>query len=375
MQFIDLKAQYAALKHEIDAAIHAVLAHGQFIMGPEVAALEREIAAFLRVKHVITCANGTDALQLLYMAYGIGRGDAVFCPDISFIASVEPACVLGAVPIFCDVDARAFNICPDSLSRQIAAVKEEGRLRPRAILAVDFLGNPADYDTLAEIARQHGLPLIEDAAQSFGGVYRGAPCGSLGDAAATSFFPAKPLGCYGDGGAVMTNDDDMAALCRSLRAHGKGDDKYANVRVGMNSRLDTIQAAVLLVKLGALRDYELDRRAIVAARYDAALMERFQLLNVEKGNVCAYAQYAFLADSAEQRDAIAARLATLGIPTMVYYPHPQHVLKAFQNAPPYGETYPRATAYCRRTLSIPMHPYLDEGAQDTIIKAILEPGV
>lgn len=371
MHFIDLSMQYAALKTELDAAIQTVLNHGQFIMGPEVAALEEEIGAYLGVKHVITCANGTDALQLLYMAYGIGKGDAVFCPDITFIASVEPACMLGAIPVFCDVERTAYNICPQSLERQIEAVKREGKMKPRAIVAVDFLGSPAQFDTLKQIARKHDLLLIEDAAQSFGGEYKGKKCGLFGDAAATSFFPAKPLGCYGDGGAVMTNDDAIAAVCRSIRVHGKGASKYENVRIGMNSRLDTLQAAVLRVKLKALQAYEIDRRQVIAARYDAALGEHFGLLMVEAGCRSAYAQYAFLADSTAQRDAIALQLKEEGIPTMVYYPYPQHVLNVFKGIPLYEEQFAVANDYCARTLSLPMHPYLEESIQDKIIKAVI----
>lgn len=372
MQFIDLKAQYAALKADIDDAMQAVLEHGQFIMGPEVAALEQEIAAYTGVKHVVTCANGTDALQMLYMAHGIGQGDAVFAPDITFVATLEPACMLGATPVFCDVTKENFNICPASLERQVQAVLKEGKYRPRAVVAVDFLGNPADYEALSRVAQAYGLLLIEDAAQSFGGEYRGKRCGALGDAAASSFFPAKPLGCYGDGGAVLLHDDDLAELCRSIRVHGKGASKYANVRVGMNSRLDTLQAAVLRVKLRALQAYEMDRRQEIAGRYDKALGERFQLLQVGAGNRSAYAQYAFLATSTQERDAIAAHIKEKGIPSMVYYPTPQHVLEVFKGAQAYGETFPVADDYCARTLSLPMHPYLDAQTQDEIIHAVLE---
>lgn len=371
MQFIDIQAQYAVLKEKMDAAIHAVLEHGQFIMGPEVAALEEEIGEYLNVKHVITCANGTDALQLLYMSYGIGQGDAVFCPDITFVATVEPACMLGAVPVFCDVETQSFNICPSSLERQVQAVIREGKYRPRAIIAVDFLGNPADYDALQVIAEKYNILLIEDAAQSFGGEYKGKKCGAFGASAASSFFPAKPLGCYGDGGAVITNDDTIADICRSLRFHGKGASKYENIRIGMNSRLDTIQAAVLRVKLKALKEFEMDRRQETAARYDDALGERFQLLNVGEGSLSAYAQYAFLARDTKERDIIAARLTEKSIPSMVYYPYPQHTLEVFKNAPTYGEKFAASNDYCARTLSIPMHPYLDKDTQDTIISAVM----
>lgn len=371
MQFIDLKAQYAALKTEMDSAIHAVLDHGQYIMGPEVAALEEEISAYLGVKHTITCANGTDALQLLYMAYGIGEGDAVFVPDITFIASVEPACMLGAVPVFCDVEPSAFNICPEGLERQVQAVVREGKYRPRAVIAVDFLGNPAQYDALQAIAQKYELLLIEDAAQSFGGDYQGKKCGALGNSAATSFFPAKPLGCYGDGGAVLTNDDGVADLCRSLRVHGKGASKYENTRIGMNSRLDTLQAAVLRVKLRALREYEMERRQEIAARYDAAFQQELQLLLVASGNRSAYAQYAILAKDHMEREKILTILNEDNIPNMVYYPIPQHDLPVYVKTNYYGELFTTATDYCSRTLSLPMHPYLNEATQDSIIKAVL----
>jgi len=372
VQFIDLQTQYAALKEEIDNAIHKVLDHGQFILGPEVDVLEQELSDYLNVKNVITCANGTDALQILYMVYGIGQGDAIFCPDITFIASVEPACMLGAVPVFCDVDRSTFSICPHSLERQIQSVQQEGRYNPRAIVAVDFLGNPADYQALQTIADKYDMLLIEDAAQSIGSEYLHKKCGSFGDAATTSFFPAKPLGCYGDGGAIMTNDDALAKLCKSIRVHGKGMTKYENIRIGVNSRLDTIQAAVLRVKLKALQNYEMNRRQEVANYYDTALKDYFQLPIVHQGNRSAYAQYAFLVENTALRDAIALRLKENSVPNMVYYPYPQHVLEVFQEAPIYGESFVVANDYCARTLSLPMHPYLDQEVQDIIIQTIIE---
>jgi dTDP-4-amino-4,6-dideoxygalactose transaminase len=372
MQFIDLKAQYAALKHQIDAAIQAAVTEGQFIMGRQVEEFENEASEFLGVKYFMSCANGTDALQMMYMAYGIGAGDAVFCPDITFVATVEPAVMLGAVPVFCDVSPDSFNMCPESLERQIKAVIAEGKLKPKAIVPVDILGNPADYPELERIAKQYGMILIEDAAQSFGSELNGKKCGSFGDSAITSFFPAKPLGCYGDGGAVMTNDDGIAALCRSIRVHGKGRSKYENVRVGMNSRLDTIQAAVLSVKIKALRDYEMDARHHIAARYNEAFAGKVQVQKITQGGRSAYAQYVFLAQDTESRDAIAEHLKTKGIPTMIYYPLPQHELDVFSGVNSYGEGFEVSSDYCRRTLSLPMHPYLKPKEQDMIIEAVIE---
>ena len=254
MQFIDLKAQYAALRGEINANIQAVLDSAQFIGGPQVKQLEQELADFVGRKRCITCANGTDALQIAYMVAGVGEGDAVFCPDMTFISSTEPAKMFGATSVFCDITKDTYTLCPESLEKQIKAVLAQGKLKPKAVVAVDILGNPCDYDTIAPICEKYGLTLIEDAAQAFGASNKGRKCCSFGYIATTSFFPAKPLGCYGDGGAIFTDDDAAADVIRSLCVHGKGPGgKYDNIRVGMNSRLDTIQAAVLLPKLKALR--------------------------------------------------------------------------------------------------------------------------
>ncbi len=373
MQFIDLKAQYAALKAEIDNGISGVLEKGQYIGGSEVAELEEKLAAFAGRKHCITCANGTDALQIAYMIYGVGTGDAVFCSDITFVSSTEASKLLGATSVFCDIDPDTYNISPESLERQIKAVIAEGKLTPRAVVAVDILGNPCDYDAIVPICEKYGLILIEDAAQSFGASYKGKRCCSFGDISTTSFFPAKPLGCYGDGGAIFTDDDGIAALCRSICVHGKGPrGKYDNVRVGLNSRLDTLQAAILLPKLRALGDYEIDRRQAVAARYNAAFEGKLKTPFVADGCVSVYAQYAVLADTTEARDKIAAHLKECGIPSMIYYPTPQHALPVFAGEPHYGETFANADDYCARTLSLPMHPYLEEKEQDRIINAVSE---
>lgn len=373
MEFIDLGAQYRALKTEIDANIQAVLNSAQFIGGPFVRELEGKLAAFAGRKHCLTCANGTDALQAAFMALGVGPGDAVFCPDVTMVASVEPAKMLGASIVFCDIDSRSYNLSPDSLERQVRAVCAEGKLTPKAVVAVDLYGNPCNYDAIVPVCETYGLALVEDAAQSFGAAYHGRRCGSFGRIATTSFFPAKPLGCYGDGGAIFTDDDGLDKLCRSLCVHGKGPGgKYDNVRVGMNSRLDALQAAVLLPKLKALGEYELDARQAVARRYDAAFAGKLATPFVAEGCASAYAQYVLLAGDSGQRDRIAAHLNEKGIPSMIYYPAPQHALPVFQNEPRYGETYQTADSYCARTLALPMHPYLEKGEQQAVIDAVLE---
>lgn len=373
MQFIDLTAQYRALKTKIDANIQAVLDSGQFIGGPFVAALEGRLADFAGRKYCITCANGTDALQIAYMALGVGPGDAVFCPDVTFVASTEPAKMLGATPVFCDITLDTYNLSPDGLERQIQAVIAEGKLTPKAVVAVDLLGNPCDYDKIEAICKKYDLLLIEDAAQSFGASYQGKRCGSFGTIAATSFFPAKPLGCYGDGGAIFLDDGMLNELCRSLCVHGKGPGgKYDNVRVGLNSRLDAIQAAVLLPKLDALEQYELEARQAAARRYNEAFAGKFVTPFVAKNCVSAYAQYALLVEHTQQRDQITAHLTKKNIPNMVYYPTPQHKLPVFQNEAFYGETFQNALDYCARTFSLPMHPYLSEQEQQRVIETVLK---
>ncbi|MCF2661520.1 DegT/DnrJ/EryC1/StrS family aminotransferase [Pseudoflavonifractor phocaeensis] len=373
MQFIDLKAQYRALKTDIDANIQTVLDSAQFIGGPQVKELETQLAAFVSRKHCVTCANGTDALQIAYMVAGVGEGDAVFCPDMTFISSTEPAKMFGAASVFCDITPDTYSLCPESLERQIQAVLAEGKLTPKAVVAVDILGNPCDYDAIVPICEKYGLFLIEDAAQSFGASYKGKRACAFGHIATTSFFPAKPLGCYGDGGAIFTDDDEMDALIRSLCVHGKGPGgKYDNIRVGMNSRLDTIQAAVLLPKLKALDDYEIDARQTVVGRYNTAFAGKLQTPFVADGCVSTWAQYAVLAKDTETRDRIIAHLKEKNIPNMVYYPTPQHGLPVFKDEPTYGEVFANANDYCARTFSLPMHPYLEESEQQTVIDAVLE---
>jgi dTDP-4-amino-4,6-dideoxygalactose transaminase len=281
--------------------------------------------------------------------------------------------MLGATPVFCDIEMSGYNISPESLERQIKAVLAEGKLVPKAVVAVDLFGNPADFDAICNIGAKYGIIVIEDAAQSFGASFNGKRCGSFGDIGTTSFFPSKPLGCYGDGGAIFTDDDDMAALLRSICTHGKGPKgKYDNVRVGMNSRLDTLQAAILWPKLKALQSYELERRQEVAARYGKALASSLAIPAIRNGAVSAWAQYSLLAENAVQRERITARLNELDIPSMVFYHAPQHALEVYSALGRYGELFANATDFCSRVFSLPMHPYLEESEQEQVIKGVLE---
>lgn len=370
LEFIDLKAQYASLKEEIDANIQNVLGSTHFILGEEEKLFEEKLAEYVGVKHVVGCSDGTAALQLIYMVYGIGQGDAVFCPDMTFVASVEPACLLGAAPIFCDIDCATYNIDPDSLERQINAVIKEGKLNPKAVVAVDFIGNPADYSRIREITNRYGLLLIEDAAQGIGASVDDVKCGALGDIAATSFFPSKPLGCYGDGGAVFTNDDETDELLRSIRVHGKGVSKYDNQRIGMNARLDTLQAAIMLPKLKVL-DQEITARQRLAGRYNRAFADKFQIPYVKEHMISSYAQYALLADNQEQRDYFMGVLKENGIPTLVYYPVPLHKMKVFEGCFMGNESFENTISYADRTFSLPFSAYLKEEDQDRIIDVLL----
>lgn len=370
MEFIDLQAQYQSLKDDIDRNIKQVLEESNFILGKQVEEFEKRIADYVGMKYAVGCSSGTDALQLIYMAYGIGEGDAVFCPDMTFVASVEPAFMLGAEPVFCDIDKRSYNICAESLERQIHAVMKEGTLKPRAIVAVDFIGNPADYDKLSQIAEKYDMILIEDAAQGTGASYKGKKCGSFGDIAATSFFPSKPLGCYGDGGVVYTNSEETRDLLKSLRVHGKGSSKYDNVRIGMNARLDTIQAAVMLPKLAVL-DKEIAKRQEIARRYDEALEGRFVTPFICENTVSSYAQYALLAENRNHRDEIRMKLQEEDIPTIVYYPNPMHKMKVFENCFRGDEKFENTIDYADRTFSIPFSAYLTEEDQEKIIDVLL----
>lgn len=355
MQFIDLAAQYQYLKAKIDTRIQRVLDHGQYIMGPEVGELEEQLANYVGVKHAITCANGTDALTLAMMVLDVKQGDAVFCPTFTFFATAETIAFQHATPILVDSDAATFNLCPVDLERRIIKVISEGKLKPKAIVAVDLFGLPADYPAIVAIAKKYDLKIIEDAAQGFGGEIDGQRAGSFGDIATTSFFPAKPLGCYGDGGAIFTNNDDYAALLRSYRVHGKGSDKYDNVRIGMNSRLDTIQAAILLEKLAAFPD-ELRQRNRAAKNYETALAGRYQTPVTPVGYLSSWAQYT-LVD--ENRDAIMADYKTKGVPTVIYYGTCMHQQTAFKDLGYSDTEFPVASRLARQVFSLPMHGYLE----------------
>ena len=354
MQFIDLKAQYQHLKTKIDKRIQGVLTHGQYIMGPEVKELENNLAEYVGVKHALTCANGTDALTLALMVLDIKENDAVFCPTFTFFASAETIAFQKATPIFVDSDEDTFNICPEHLETQIKRVIEEGKLTPKAIMAVDLFGLPADYDRLQAIADKYQLKIIEDAAQGFGGEINGKRAGSFGDIATTSFFPAKPLGCYGDGGALFTDNDEYAAMIQSYRVHGKGTDKYDNVRIGMNSRLDTIQAAILLEKLAEF-PVELQARNKVAEKYTSELKGTYKTPHVPEGYLSSWAQYTLVA---ENRDAEMAKYKEQGIPTMVYYGTCMHQQTAFKELGYTDQDFPIASRLCKQVFSLPMHPYL-----------------
>lgn len=356
MQFIDLAAQYSHLKERIDRRIQKVLNHGQYIMGPEVAELEEKLADYVGVKHAITCANGTDALTLALMAMDIGEGDAVFVPTFTFFASAESVAFAKATPVFVDSDPDTFNICPRDLEKRIEAVQAEGKLNLKAIMAVDLFGLPANYPELQKIADKYGLKIIEDAAQGFGGEIDGKRAGSFGDIATTSFFPAKPLGCYGDGGAVFTDSDNYADLVKSYRVHGKGSDKYDNIRIGMNSRLDTIQAAVLLEKLAEFPQ-ELIRRNYVAEQYSKTLSGNSKTPVVPKGYLSSWAQYTLVS---ENRDKIMADYKERGVPTVVYYGKCMHQQTAFSGLGYTVEDLPVASRLAKQVYSLPMHPYIDD---------------
>ena len=379
MEFRDLKHQYQVLKSDLDQAVLSVMASGAYIMGPAVKALEKELAEYVGVKHCLTCANGTDALTLALKAWGIGPGDAVFVPDFTFFSTAEVVSLEGATPVFVDVCEDTFNLDAEDLDRAVRKVLAEGRLTPRAVIAVDLFGLPADYPRIRAVARRYGLLVLEDGAQGFGGTLDGKRACSFGDIGTTSFFPAKPLGCYGDGGAVFTDNDEWAALIASYRVHGKGSFKYDNVRIGLNSRLDTLQAAVLLVKLKAFADYELEAVNAAASAYTDRLAGLATPV-IPEGFRSSWAQYTVRFENRDQRDAVQASLRSAGIPAMVYYPKPMHLQTAFTpvipSEPPVipseakESLCPVATDLCARVLSLPMHPYLTPEEIDTVCAAI-----
>jgi dTDP-4-amino-4,6-dideoxygalactose transaminase len=364
MQFIDLEAQQQRLQPRIDQAIARVLQHGKFIMGPEVHELESRLSGYCGVKEAVTCSNGTDALVLALRALGVAAGDAVLVPSFTFAATAEAVVLVGAVPVFVDCDERTFNLDPDRIGEAVRVADQVG-LTARAIIPVDLFGQPADYDAVGQAAAEHGLDIVADAAQSFGATWNGRRAGSLGRLATTSFFPAKPLGCYGDGGAVLTDDPELAAVLRSLRVHGQGSHKYENVRIGMNARLDTVQAAILLEKLDIF-DSELQARQEVAGRYSAAFGDQVLPPVVRTEALSAWAQYTVLVD---QREAVAERLKAAGIPTAVYYPLPLHLQTAYRPYP-VGGALPVTERLAGQVLSLPMHPYLDEESQARVVDAV-----
>lgn len=373
MQFRDLKTQYERLKPEIDSAIQGVIDSSAFILGKPVTELENRLAEYVGRKHCIGVANGTDALQLALMIWGIGPGDAVFTSDFTYFASAGTSSILGAVPVLVDIDLATFNMSPEALEEQIQRVMAEGKLTPKVIVPVDLFGQPADYDRILPVAEKYGLKVLEDGAQGFGGSIRGKMACSFGDLSATSFFPAKPLGCYGDGGAVFTDDDEMDARLRSLRAQGKSPvDKYDNREIGMNSRLDTLQAAILLPKFRAFAEHEIEDVNRVAGWYTERLKERYVTPTVLPGFVSSWAQYTILLEDKDARDAMQEKLKGNGIPSMIYYPRGLHQQEAYRwmNLP--DEWYPNTMEATKRVLSLPMHPYLKEEDVEKISIVLLE---
>lgn len=359
MEFKDLKTQYMRHKEAIDGAIAKTVAGAQFIGGGAVTQLEETLAAYAGVKHCISCANGTDALLLSLLAWGVGQGDAVFVPDFTFFSTAEVVPWVGAVPVFVDIDADTFNMSPQALERAVSDVKAEGKLRPRAVIAVDLFGQPAEYEKIRQTAEKYDLLLMEDGAQGFGGRIGVRRACSFGEIATTSFFPVKPLGCYGDGGAVFTDNDEWAELIRSYKVHGKGSDKYDNIRIGMNSRLDTIQAAVLSEKLRFFEE-ELESCNRLADAYTERLRDKVKTPTVLPGYYSSWAQYTVRFEDEKQREEAVSRLKAAGIPSMVYYRKPMHALKAFEQVQIYGEGCKTADEVCRTCLSLPLHAYLEE---------------
>lgn len=373
MQFRDLKKQYEALKPEIDNGIQEVINSTSFILGKPVTELENKLAAYVGRKHCICVGNGTDALVLSLRANNVGSGDAVFVADFTYIASASCAALVGATPVFADIDLKTFNICPTALEEAIKRTLAEGKLKPRAVIAVDLFGLPANMPEIEAVAKKYGLLVVEDAAQGFGGLINGKRACSFGDISATSFFPAKPLGCYGDGGAIFTDNDEIDQRLRSLRAGGKSpEDKYDNREIGYNSRLDTIQAAILLPKLKAFEEYELDAVNKVAKWYTERLSEKIETPYIPDGFVSSWAQYTIRFDRKETRDATQAKLKEAGIPSMLYYPRGMHQQQTFRYMGLKDEMYPNTVKATQTVLSLPMHPYMTEEDVDFIVSEILK---
>lgn len=372
MQFRDLKSQYKHIKETIDANIQEVINDGNFIQGNQVKELEERLADYVGVKHCITCANGTDALQLALMAWGVGNGDAVFVPDFTFFSSGEVVSAVGATPIFVDVDSDTYNISVNSLIKMIEKAVNDGIYKPRVIVAVDLFGQSADYNELRKIADKYGMYILEDSAQGFGGMLGDKRNCSFGDISTTSFFPAKPLGCYGDGGAVFTDNSKWNELIRSYKVHGKGSSKYDNIRIGMNSRLDTIQAAVLLAKLPVFAGEELENEQKIALKYTEKLKEYVKTPVIRDGFYSSWAQYTIQLKNSKIRDGLQKYLKDLGIPAMVYYQKPMHLQKAFDNSVYNDDDYPNTNRLCDTVLSLPFHPYMSDEDVELVAKSVIE---
>jgi dTDP-4-amino-4,6-dideoxygalactose transaminase len=368
--FIDVAAQRRRLGNAIDEAIGRVLGHCQFVNGPEVTQFEAELAAYSGAKHVVSCASGTDALLMVLMAKGVGRGDAVLCPSFTFCATGEVVVLTGATPIFVDVDESTFNLDIGSLKRGIRTARNLG-LKPRVVIPVDLFGQSVDHDAIAAVAEAEGLFVLDDAAQGFGASYKGCKIGTLGDATATSFFPAKPLGCFGDGGAIFTDDSELAATLKSIRAHGQGSDRYDNIRIGLTARLDTMQAAILIEKLKIFDD-EIVARNKAAERYARGLGNVVTVPRLAPGCTSVWAQYTIRLPKGVDRDGFAAALKAQGIPTASYYPKSMHQQTAYRQFPVADGGLPISERLSEEVISLPMHAYLDEATQDRVIAAVRE---
>lgn len=365
-KFIDLAAQQKKIRPKIDEAIKRVLDHGQYIMGPEVKELENSLSKFTKAKHVLTCANGTDALTLVLMSWKVGPGDAIFVPSFTYVASAEAPAQLGATPFFVDVCKETFNIDPESLKQAIFDAKEHG-LNPSAVIAVDLFGQPCNIDNVMEIAQDNNIKVLVDAAQSFGATSNGRKVGSMGDATTTSFFPAKPLGCYGDGGAVFTNDDNTADIINSIRLHGKGAQKYDNVRIGINSRLDTLQAAILIEKL-KIFPKELNLRSFVAETYNKLLSDHYNVPFLPQNLTSSWAQYTLISNN---RDVIQSKLNAVSIPSIVYYPIALSKQIGYQHYPTVSSGLPVSEELVKKVVSLPMHPYLSHSDIEKICDQLI----